>query len=145
VVDSAANAKGLDMVTIPGKIVRGMGAATETIRKQMPHFLKVCEELAECKHGTINVIFDCQLDVIPDFTVGPIVWEENGRPELFGFLRVMFEIVEPKSETKAWVYIPYNSAHRLNPFHAEILAPPLLLVGQTIECRVHLKGKRVIA
>jgi hypothetical protein len=133
------------MVTITGRIVHGMGVATETIRKQMPHFLKVCRELAECKHATINVILDCQLDMIPDFTVGPIVWEENGRPELFGFLRVMFEIVAPKSETDAWVYIPYNSAHRLNPFHAEILAPPLLLVGQTVECMVHLKGKRIIA
>jgi hypothetical protein len=133
------------MVTITGKIVRGMRMATVTVAKQMPHFLKVCEELAECKPATINVILDCQLDVIPDFTVGPIVWEENGRPELFGFLRIKFEIMEQKSETKAWVYIPYNSAHRLNPFHAEILAPPLFLVGQNIECRVHLKGNRVIA
>ena len=91
------------MVTITGKIVRGMGIATVTVARQMPHFIKVCEELAECKYATMNVILDCQLDVIPDFTVGPIVWEEEGRPELFGFLKVMFEIVEPTSETKAWV------------------------------------------
>ena len=90
------------MVTITGKIVRGMGFATVTVAKQMPHFLKVCEELGECKHATINVILDCQLDVIPDFTVGPLVWEENGRPELFGFFRIKFEIVEPKSENNAW-------------------------------------------
>ena len=33
------------MITIPGGIVRGLGAGAKTVKLQMPHFLKDCQEL----------------------------------------------------------------------------------------------------
>jgi hypothetical protein len=58
------------MIIIRGKIVKGMGAASSTVKHQMPHFLKVCPELRVCRIATINVILECQLDVIvPDLSL----------------------------------------------------------------------------
>ena len=134
------------MVTITGKITRGMGARQFQSDIKCPTFLKEHPELGNCKSATINVTLDCQMDAIPDFTIGPINWESGGRPELFGFVRLLkFESVAPPIETsEAWIYIPYNSAHRLNPYSVEILAPKLDLRGAD-KCRIYLPGKRVIA
>jgi hypothetical protein len=131
------------MITIPGKIVPGMRAATRTVEAQMPHFLKVCPELESCRRATINVILDCQLDIIaPDFVIGPVVWSADLHRELFGLLKIRLEVDEPRAETDAWIYIPYGSPHRLNPYHAEILAPPLSIQGST--CKIHLKAAKVL-
>jgi hypothetical protein len=133
------------MVTIPGKIVRGLGAASQTIRLQMPHLVRVCPELQACKIATINVILECQLEVAsPDFLVGPIDWTGSGGPgELFGLLKIRFELVDPKVETDAWLYIPYGSPHRLNPYYAEILAPTLQR-GDCLVCKIHLNAAKLI-
>jgi hypothetical protein len=134
------------VVTIPGRIVKGLGAAVNTVRLQMPHFLKVCPELGKCHLGTMNVILECQLEVVaPDFLVGPIDWTQGGGPgEMFGLSKVRFELVEPRTETEAWLYIPYGSPHRLNPYYAEILAPRLT-IGTSLECKVHLTASKITA
>jgi hypothetical protein len=132
------------MVTIPGTITRGLGKAAQTVQKQMPYFLKVCPELKSCRCATINVILECQLEVIsPDLLVGPIVWSP-GFSELFGLLKIRFEVDEPRSEAEAWIYIPYGSPHRLNPYHVEILAPPLSLEGSPT-CKIKLAAGKVSA
>ncbi len=132
------------MLTIPGRIVRGLGAASETLKLQMPHFVQVHPELGKCSQRTINIILECQLELIsPTFVIGPIRWHPNAF-EMFGFQSIIFEVAEPKLETDAWLYLPYNSPHRLNPFYAEVLAPELQLSGATT-CKIHMSARKVIA
>jgi|SRR5580658_5963183 hypothetical protein len=128
------------MVTIGAKIVRGLGAASRTLQLQMPEFLKVCPELEKCSLRTINVILECHLEVLSTHhLVGPVDWTGSGRAgELFGLRKVRFETCDGRL-TDAWIYIPYGSPHRLNPFYAEILAPPIDL-GSTPDCKIHLSG-----
>ena len=124
------------MVTISGRHVRGFGAANQTLRAQMQHLMKSCPELAGCFHGTINVILDCQLDVVaPDHVIGPIDWSGDGVGELFGLRNILFEL-SGEQPANAWLYIPYRSAHRLNPFHVEIIAPEMKLQPGA-SCKVH--------
>ena len=131
------------MVVIQGKIVRGLGAASQTLKLQMPHFVKAHPELGKCEPRTINVILECQLEVIsPSFLIGPIQWNP-GAPELFGFRSVVFELVHPQSTSDAWLYLPYSSPHRINPYYAEILAPELQLGGATA-CKVQIAAGKVI-
>jgi hypothetical protein len=132
------------MITISGQIVRGLSAATQTLKFQMPHFLKVCPELQSCHLGTINVILDAQLEITPDVLVGPINWAGTPPGEVFGLLKVRFEIEDPQMESEAWIYIPYGSPHRLNPYYAEILAP-LLSFSRSPACKIHFSAGRVWA
>jgi hypothetical protein len=133
------------MVIVPGKIVKGLGAASQTVRLQLPYLLKTCPALETCYCGTINVILECQMEVVtPDFLIGPIDWTGSGRAgELFGLLKIRFELVDSRSETGAWLYLPYGSPHRLNPYHAEILAP-LLQIQKSSACRLHLTAAKLI-
>lgn len=131
------------MVAIPGKIVRGLGAASQTLQLQMPHFVKAHPELGKCLPRTINVILECQLEVLsPSFLIGPIQWN-TGAPEMFGFRSVVFELVQPQLTSDAWLYLPYSSPHRLNPFYAEILAPELQL-SDTTACKIHITAGKVV-
>ena len=131
------------MLIIPGKIVRGHGVASQTLALQMPFFGKAHPELKACRCATINVSLECQLEVIsPSFKIGPLDWSGDGIGELFGFVKIHFEVDE--SETDAWIYIPYRSPHRSNPYQVEILAPPLVL-KETETCRVHLTASKVTA
>ena len=132
------------MVVIPGKIVRGLGAASQTLQLQMPYFVKVHPELGKCSPRTINVILECQLEIIsPSFVIGPIQWHPSAL-ELFGFRSIVFEFSQPRLESEAWLYLPYSSPHRLNPFYAEILAPELRL-GDSPACMIHISAGKVFA
>jgi len=133
------------MLTIPGKIVRGLGAASQTLRFQMPHFVEAHPELAKCSVRTINVILECQLEIIsPSFVIGPIQWHPNERPEMFGFRSIVLELSQSQVESDAWIYLPYNSPHRTNPFYAEILAPELRLNNATA-CKIRITAGKVLA
>ena len=83
------------MITIPGGIVRGLGAGAKTVKLQMPHFLKDCQELEICHCATINAILECQLEVTdPDLIIGPVVWWPQHPRELFGLLKIRFDVDE---------------------------------------------------
>ncbi len=82
------------------------------------------------------MILDCQLEVVsPDHVVGPIDWTGSGNGELFGLRKIRLEIPDAQS-VDAWIYIPYGSPHRLNPFYAEIIAPRIDLRDASI-CKIH--------
>jgi hypothetical protein len=133
------------MLTIPGKIVRGLGAASQTLIFQMPHFVESHPELEKCALRTINVILECQLEIIsPSFVIGPIQWHPNARPEMFGFRSILLEFDQPQLVSDAWLYLPYNSPHRTNPFHAEILAPELRL-DDAATCKIRITAGKVFA
>jgi len=110
----------------------------------MHHFVQVHPELGKCSQRTINVILECQLELIsPAFVIGPIRWHPNAF-EMFGFQSIIFEVADPKQKTEAWIYLPYGSPHRLNPFYAEVLAPELQL-SDTTTCSIHISASKVIA
>lgn len=132
------------MVVIPGKIVHGLGAASQTLKLQMPHFTKIHPELGKCSLRTINVILECQVEIVsPSFVIGPIQWHPSAL-ELFGFRSIVFELSQPRLESEAWLYLPYSSPHRLNPFYAEILAPELRL-GDSAACNIQINADKVLA
>ncbi len=133
------------MLIIDGNIVRGLGAATHTLALQLPEIGKTFPEIAECSVGTINVVLDAQLDVIsPDFVTHPIKWHPKAASEMFGFLSVLFEV--PKADitpTKVWIYIPYGSPHRVNPYYTEIIVPePKLDLQNQVACKIHIPAQR---
>jgi hypothetical protein len=132
------------MVTINGKIVQGLGEASRTLTFQIPQIATVFPEIADCFVGSINVILDAQLEPLsPDFVTHPIKWCSNGPPEMFGFLRIEFEVPRAYIFTKAWIYIPYGSPHRLNPYYAEVITPkPQLDLQGQVECKIHLSPQR---
>jgi hypothetical protein len=128
------------VIIIPGRIVSGLGAASKTITMQMPHFVQSHPELGKCLQRTINVVLQCQLEIIsPSFLIGPIKWHPNGPAELFGFRSIIFELPEHRLQTDAWLYMPYLSPHRANPFHVEVLAPELQIEGIN-GCAIHIEG-----
>jgi hypothetical protein len=131
------------MLTIDGKIVSGLGAATKTVALQLPHIQKVFPEISQCHPGTVNVIIDAQFEVVsPDFVTDPIKWHPDPRslPEMFGFFRIRFEVPAANINQDAWIYIPYGSPHRKNPYHVEVLAAKLTLQGQT-DCKIHIRPR----
>jgi hypothetical protein len=121
-----------------GQIVRGLGAATNTIQLQKP-FLRDCfPEIDNCKPGTINVLLEHALDVrIPDIVTPPIAWQPGSNAgERFGFTKVELEVLSQRHE--AWIYGAEFSSHRFNYMTAEILARPIEGIAPGIRCTLHL-------
>jgi hypothetical protein len=121
-----------------GQIVRGLGAATNTIQLQKP-FLRNCfPEIDNCRMGTINVLLEHALDVrIPDIVTPPIAWQPGcAIAEPFGFTKVEFEVLNRRHE--AWIYGAEFSSHRFNYTAAEILARPIEGIAPGIPCTLHL-------
>jgi hypothetical protein len=132
------------MVTVTGRITRGLGYASGNLSTQMRHFIPEYPELERCHHGTINVILDSQLEIIsPDRVLGPFKWSATFPPEKFGFLKIRFESPDAKIDTEAWIYIPYLSPHRIDPCYVEVLAPELNL-GRSTNCRLLLPAKKIM-
>jgi hypothetical protein len=136
------------VLSIDCRIVNGLGQATKTLALQLPLIAPVFPEIASCFEGSINVIMDAQLEVVsPDFVTQPIKWiPQSEITEVFGFVRVQFEVPNARVLTGAWIYIPYGSPHRSNPYYAEVIAPKpkLDLKGQS-DCRIHFPATRTKA
>jgi len=126
------------MTVVPGTIISGIGAARYTVQLQMPRFVRACPEFAKCYAGTINVRLVRKLRAEPglfDFLVGPFDWTgAGGVGEQFGFARIGFEVGD--STVAAWLYVPFGSPHRADPYYAEVLAPWIDLGGQS-KCNLH--------
>jgi hypothetical protein len=127
-----ARARRAAMITIPGGIVRGLGAGAKTVKLQMPHFLKDCQELEICHCATINAILECQLEVTdPDLIIGPVVWwPQHPRVSCLAYSR--FDLTS--------MNVPYGSPHQSKPYHVEILALQLSL-SHPSTCTIHLSAR----
>jgi hypothetical protein len=135
----AAPIKGIAVpIAMDGRIIRGLGAATDTIRLQKP-FLRSCfPEIDNCRMGTINILLEHALDVrIPDIVTPPIVWQPGSDVgERFGFTRIKLEVL--KQHHEAWIYGAEFSTHRFNYMAAEVLAPSIDGIAPGLLCRLHL-------
>jgi hypothetical protein len=116
------------MLTIDGMIVSGLGVASRTLKLQLPKITQIYPDLNGLHEATINVILDAQLEVVkPDIVTDPLKWHPDARtrPVMFGFLTVRFEVPAAGVLVDAWIYIPYDSPHRKNPYYAEVLTQEL--------------------
>ena len=126
------------MISIKGVVVRGLGAAKETLKRQMPYFSQLFPEVGDCYQASINLQLEQGLRVLnPDFTTPPIPWA--GAPgEQFSFLRIGFEGPVGTSRRHAWLYIPHGSPHFCNPFHIEVITGYVQSIGYGVTCQVHI-------
>jgi hypothetical protein len=129
------------MIAIDGIVVRGLGAAANTLRLQWSHLVQHFPEIRDCHRATINVRLNVPILVVsPDGAAPPIAWVET-RPDFiegFSFLRIDLQCPLDAERVNAWIYIPHRSPHRFNLNTVEIITRELTgtLVGEP--CRVHL-------
>ena len=68
---------------IKGKVQKGIGESSNTVKEQMPFFKKCFPEVTCCKAATINILLEKPLVVLsPDFTTEPLPWQRvdaNGK------------------------------------------------------------------
>lgn len=125
------------MIRLHGKIIPGLGLATEYLAMQLPLIAKEFPEVANCHRGSINLRLDRPLRIAtPDFTTSEIDWGEQ--QEIFDFTRITIEPLKRPAgrnpKYRAWIYGPRNSSHRADPFHIEVI----------LKEKINLKGVRGI-
>ena len=91
---------------IKGKVQKGIGESSNTVKEQMPFFKKCFPEVTCCKAATINILLEKPLVVLsPDFTTEPLPWHPAFKMvkggEVFKFLRIKLQI-DGFEEVKAW-------------------------------------------
>jgi hypothetical protein len=125
-------------ITIDGRIISGLGAATSVLERQKPLLRDHFPEIDDCRTGTINIKLDHALDVrIPDVVTPPIAWQPGTRMgERFGFTRVEFELLNERH--LAWIYGAEFSVHRFDFTLVELLAHPISGVAPGLPCALHL-------
>lgn len=115
----------------------GCHDAHRTLALQIPLITQEFPEISDCYHGTVNVRLDVGLQIKNyDYQTNPIIWEPQGSPEVFGFLRICFEAPINTPAFKAWLYIAHNSPHYDDPTFHEVIAKKLDLQG-VLACRIN--------
>lgn len=132
------------MISIRGKVQKGLGESQNTLKEQMPYFKDCFPEVGACMLGTINILLEHPLVVIaPDFTTQPLPWHPAFKivkgGETFQFVRTNLTI-DGLPSAKAWIYRAQFSPYRDNPFYIEILAPSLDFKGHPA-CTVEIISK----
>jgi hypothetical protein len=125
-------------IALNGKIISGLGAASNLVRLQKPLLQNCFPEIGDCKAGTINVQLEHALDVrIPDIVTPPIAWQPGSDlGERFGFTRIEFEFLTQRH--LAWIYGAEFSSHRFNYMLVEVLAHPIEGIAPGLPCTLHL-------
>jgi hypothetical protein len=134
------------MICIDGEVVRGLRAANETLKKQIPLIAIEFPEIKNCHPASINLKMECELRIDhPDHETGLIEWNEPPG-EKFGFLRIGFEFPLETEPRKAWIYIPHDSPHFANRSQVEVITTAKLDgLGYGSLCRIHLRKGHVAA
>lgn len=132
------------MSIIKGKISQGLGESKNTIKEQMPYFIKCFPEIANCKLATINIKLSKPLIIMsPDFITEPLPWHPAFRivkgGEIFKFLRIKLSI-DNCDEVDAWIYEAQFSPYTKNPYYIEVLAPDISFEGSP-DCSIQIISK----
>jgi hypothetical protein len=125
-------------ITIDGRIISGLGAATNVIERQKPLLRDYFPAIDSCRTGTINIKLDHALDVrIPDIVTPPLAWQPGTEMgERFGFTKVEFELLNTRH--LAWIYGAEFSVHRFDFTLVELIAHPISGVAPGLPCALHL-------
>lgn len=127
------------MIRIKGQIQSGIGRAQNMLPQQKPFLRTYVQDIDNFFNGTINVLLERPLIIFRPEILTPDFTYSNGKKERFGFQKIKFEVGD--NEHDAWIYIPYCSPHRSNPFLVEI-------IGKTIQHSpldyCHIKINRIV-
>src|SRR5262245_32833264 len=96
-------------------VMKGLGAASHTVRKQAPLLKPYFPEIDNCKHATINFSLPFPVQVrLPDRVTPPLLWDDDDPAgERFGLTKI--GLTPPDgSRHDAWIYTPERSPHRFN-------------------------------
>ena|SRR5208283_3168177 len=127
---------------ILAEVVRGLGAASITIRMQRAHFESLIPEMKACHNGTINLRLEKPVRIDNPDRVTDYDWGGGG-PERFGILRIGLEFPIGGVAYPAWVYIPYGSPHLHDRFQIEVLAARIEGISYGVRCRVLIPRAKV--
>ena len=140
------NPESTQTISLQACIIPGLGAATETLSRQLPLISQDFPEVSVCHWGTINLKLECPLIVTnPDHRTVPLAWTPSKRTrEVFDLLRIELElhISQTRRRVPAWLYIAHSSPHRRTPMIHEVIATPLNLTDVE-SCRIHLRESAV--
>lgn len=109
------------MISIQGIKRSGFGAATQTLKAQLPLIVSTYPDVKDCFEGTINVQLDTDLLIRnADYCTAPLQWTKNFW-ERFSFLKIRLEIPRLGKSYDAWIYVAHNSPHRAKLNFHEII------------------------
>lgn len=129
------------MEIVKGKVSKGLGESQNTVKEQMPYFIKYFPDVSKCKHATINIRLEKPLIILtPDFATKPLPWHPAFRivkgGEIFKFLHIKLTVDNCPS-VDAWVYEAQFSPYTTNPYYIEVLAPEINFTG-TPKCEIEI-------
>ena len=127
------------MFEINGTHIQGIGRAAGNLKVQLPLIAQDFPEVAQCFHGTINLLLEIPLLVLkPDHRTKPIFWTPGPYGEVFDLVRVALEAPKGAAPVHAWLYIAHWSPLRNDPMKHELIARhlPTAQVGTT--CLIRL-------
>jgi hypothetical protein len=126
------------MLTLFGHQIRGLRAARDNLRIQLPLIEPEFPEISGCHYGTVNLELNAQLIVnTPDHRTKPIPCHQGGGTEVFDFVRIQIEAPVNTKPIQAWLYIAHDSPNRATPHVHEVLGPFLPNVGDG-RCRIQI-------
>lgn len=139
---SASADRGL--ITLDARVIRGLGAASGTLSRQLPLIGAGFPEVAACHPGTLNLQLTCALSVRePDYRSPPLAWTPSRRTrEVFDLVRLELELVASGRRFPAWLYVAHGSPHRATPRIHELIAARIDLAGETA-CRLHIRSSAI--
>jgi len=127
------------MLIIRGRVTEGLGAATQTLKLQMPFFAKHFPEVKNCHPATINLDLERPIHIWnPDHTTPRIPWA--GPPgERFSFLRIRLESPLDSALRQSWLYLPHGSPHYHRLVEVEVLAERIDNLQFGMLCQIHIE------
>lgn len=130
--------------TLKARLVPGLGVAQGTLARQLPLISQSFPEVSGCFSGTINMEFECSLEVTqPDHRTAPLAWTPSGRTtEVFDLVRIELEFGPLPTRVPAWLYIAHASPHRSTSTIHEVITQQVNL-SEVSECRIHLRASAV--
>lgn len=126
------------VISVKGIVVKGIGAATLTLKYQMPYFVHLFPEIKDCHLASINLDMEQGLRFFnADLETPPIPWAGGGG-ERFSFVRIAFEGPIAAPQRRAWIYIPHGSPHYYNPFKIEVITEQIRNIAYGVTCQIHI-------
>jgi len=126
------------------KIVSGLGAASSTLKRQLPLIRKQFNFIQNCWPGTINLRLSEPVNLLNvDFETTPIAWTPSGKTtESFGFIEIALVFPGRLKRVQGWLYLASNSPHRHDNHTFEVITQKLNLEGVS-DCQIYIRSSAI--
>jgi len=126
------------------KIVSGLGAASGTLKRQIPLIREQFDFIQNCWPGTINLRLSEPVILLNvDFETTPIAWTPSGRKaESFGFIEIALAFPGSLKMFQGWLYLASNSPHRHDNHTFEVITQKLNLDGVS-DCKMYIRSSAI--